>query len=155
MERRRRLCSNVTMRKHGRVVSLQPAGSGNQKSNECACSGGGEFMKSLASVLIICMSIALVVKASSQDTRAKPANPKDSSHHDKLAVWAGHWKTRIDTKETQFGHASTDYFGKMFLLSQQHFSVLRLFELAAQCTSKWRHHGRHLPPLLQRCRQNF
>jgi hypothetical protein len=35
---------------------------------------------------------------------------KELSPHDKLAVWAGHWKVRIDTKETQFGHASTDYF---------------------------------------------
>jgi hypothetical protein len=38
------------------------------------------------------------------------APPKDSSTHDKLAVWAGHWKTRIETKETQFRHASTEYF---------------------------------------------
>lgn len=33
-----------------------------------------------------------------------------SSPRDKLAVWAGHWKVHIDTKETQFGHAmSQDY----------------------------------------------
>jgi hypothetical protein len=33
-----------------------------------------------------------------------------SSPHDKLAVWAGHWKSHGVVKETQFGHARTfDY----------------------------------------------
>lgn len=71
----------------------------------------GENVKRFASVMIMCMSIALLMKGSSTASGAKPATgPRDSSIHDKLAVWAGHWKTRIDTKETQFGHASTDYF---------------------------------------------
>jgi len=39
------------------------------------------------------------------------ATTKDSpSPRDQLAVWAGHWKIRIETKETQFGHVRTDYF---------------------------------------------
>ena len=32
------------------------------------------------------------------------------SPHDELAKWTGHWKVRIDTKETQFDHAATEYF---------------------------------------------
>jgi hypothetical protein len=36
------------------------------------------------------------------------AAPPVSSQHDKLAAWAGHWRVRIETKETQFGHARTD-----------------------------------------------
>ena len=68
-------------------------------------------MKRLAAIVIMGMSVALLVNGSSIASRAKPtASPKDSSPHNKLAVWAGHWKTRIETKETQFGHASTDYF---------------------------------------------
>lgn len=30
--------------------------------------------------------------------------------HDELAAWTGHWKVRIETKETQFGHAKTEDF---------------------------------------------
>lgn len=33
-----------------------------------------------------------------------------SSPRNKLAAWAGHWKVRIDTKETQFDHAKTEYY---------------------------------------------
>ena len=33
-----------------------------------------------------------------------------SFSHDKLAAWTGHWKIRIETKETQFGHARTEDF---------------------------------------------
>lgn len=32
------------------------------------------------------------------------------SPHAKLALWVGHWKVRIDTKETKFSHAATEYF---------------------------------------------
>jgi len=32
------------------------------------------------------------------------------SPHDELAAWVGHWKIRIETKETQFGHAKTEDF---------------------------------------------
>lgn len=70
-----------------------------------------KIMKRLATVMIMCISLALLMKVSSTASPAKPtASPKDSSPHDKLAVWAGHWKVRIDTKETQFRHASTEYF---------------------------------------------
>jgi hypothetical protein len=45
------------------------------------------------------------------------ATPPVSSPHDKLAAWAGHWKVRIVTKETQFGHARTeDYDSKCSFL---------------------------------------
>lgn len=68
-------------------------------------------MKRLATLVILCVSIALLMKISSPASPARPtASPTDSSPHDKLAVWAGHWKTRIDIKETQFGHAGTEYF---------------------------------------------
>jgi hypothetical protein len=33
-----------------------------------------------------------------------------SSPRDQLVAWAGHWKVRIETKETQFGHAGTEDF---------------------------------------------
>jgi hypothetical protein len=70
-----------------------------------------KIMKRRVSVMILCISMALLIKVSSTTSGAMPtASPKDSSPHDKLAVWAGHWKVRIETKETQFGHASTDYF---------------------------------------------
>lgn len=68
-------------------------------------------MTRLATVMIMGISIALLMKVSGTASGATPAaSPKDSSPHDKLAVWAGHWKTRIEMKETQFGHASTEYF---------------------------------------------
>jgi hypothetical protein len=45
--------------------------------------------------------IALTAGATAQDS---------SSPHDKLAVWAGHWKRHGEVKETQFAHARTfDY----------------------------------------------
>jgi hypothetical protein len=52
--------------------------------------------------------LALTAGATTQDS---------SSPHDKLAAWAGHWKVRIETKETQFGHAKTeDYDSKCSFL---------------------------------------
>jgi hypothetical protein len=51
---------------------------------------------------------ALTVDGAAQD------KPKDSANkalqHDALSMWAGHWKVRIETKETQFGHAGTQDF---------------------------------------------
>ena len=44
---------------------------------------------------------ALAISAATQDS---------SSARSKLASWVGHWKVRIDTKETQFGHAKTEYY---------------------------------------------
>ena len=50
--------------------------------------------------------------------------PDSSSPRNKLAVWVGHWKTRIETKETQFGHARTDdYDGQCSLLPHGAFVV--------------------------------
>jgi len=60
------------------------------------------------SMLIVLVSAAL--GAAFQSYLPVSAAAKESSPHDNLAVWAGHWKVRIDTKETQFGHASTEYF---------------------------------------------
>jgi len=52
--------------------------------------------------------LALIAGATAQDS---------SSARDKLAAWGGHWKTRIETKETQFGHAKTeDYDAKCSFL---------------------------------------
>jgi len=45
--------------------------------------------------------VALTAGAAAQDL---------SSPRDQLAVWTGHWKIRIETKETQFGHAKTEDF---------------------------------------------
>ena len=63
----------------------------------------------------------IAAKAVSQVATAADAMAQDSlSHHDKLALWVGHWKVRIDTKETQFGHAATEYFdSKCSFLARQ------------------------------------
>jgi len=45
--------------------------------------------------------LVLAVNAMAQDS---------SSPHDKLALWVGHWKVHIDTKETQFSHAKGEDF---------------------------------------------
>lgn len=42
--------------------------------------------------------LALAVGAAARDS---------PSPHEQLAAWVGHWKVRIDTKETRFGHAGT------------------------------------------------
>jgi hypothetical protein len=50
--------------------------------------------------------------------------PDASSPRDKLAVWVGHWKIHIETKETQFGHArGDDYDAKCSLLPHGSFMV--------------------------------
>lgn len=47
---------------------------------------------------------------------------ESSSPHDMLAAWVGHWQVRIDSKETQFGHARTDrYDGRCAFLPQGTF----------------------------------
>src|SRR5271155_5130057 len=47
-----------------------------------------------------------------------------SSQRSKLAVWVGHWKIHIETKETQFGHAKTeDYDAKCSFLPDGAFMV--------------------------------
>jgi hypothetical protein len=45
--------------------------------------------------------LVLTVDAMAQDS---------SSPRDKLAVWAGHWKIHIETKDTQFSHAKAEDF---------------------------------------------
>lgn len=59
------------------------------------------------------------------------ATPADSpSPRDKLAAWAGHWKVRIETKETQFGHAGTeDYDAKCSFLPHGAFMVCEYLSL--------------------------
>jgi hypothetical protein len=55
---------------------------------------------------------------------AGAAAPQSSSPRDKLAVWVGHWKNHIETKETPFGHARTDdYDAKCSLLPHGAFVV--------------------------------
>jgi hypothetical protein len=58
------------------------------------------------------------------------AAQQSSSAHDELAVWAGHWKIHIETKETQFGHAKTeDYDGKCAFLPHGAFMVCEFLSL--------------------------
>ena len=53
---------------------------------------------------------------------ADGATARNSSPHDRLAAWVGHWKVRIETKATQFGHARTDdYDAKCAFLPQRAF----------------------------------
>jgi hypothetical protein len=59
--------------------------------------------------------LALTLGARAQDS---------ASPHDKIAVWGGHWKVRIETKETQFGHAKTaDFDSKCSFLPDGAFMV--------------------------------
>lgn len=58
----------------------------------------------LSSVLGAICLFGLTASAAAQD----PSSP-----HDELAKWVGHWKVRIETKETQFDHAKMeDYDAK-------------------------------------------
>jgi hypothetical protein len=58
------------------------------------------------------------------------ATAQDSSPRDKLAAWAGHWKVRIETKETQFGHARTeDYDARCAFLPHGAFMVCEYLSL--------------------------
>lgn len=53
-----------------------------------------------------------------------------SSSGNDLAAWAGHWKVRIETKETQFGHARTeDYDAKCSFLPHGAFMVCEYLSL--------------------------
>ena len=55
---------------------------------------------------------------------AVTASAEDVSMNGKLAAWAGHWKIRIETRETQFGHARTqDFDAKCSLLPHGAFMV--------------------------------
>lgn len=64
---------------------------------------------------------ALTATATAQDS---------SSPRDKLALWAGHWKIRIETKETQFGHARTeDFDGKCSFLPHGAFMACEYLSL--------------------------
>jgi hypothetical protein len=59
-----------------------------------------------------------------------------SSPHDKLAVWVGHWKMHIETKETQFGHAKTeDYDGKCSFLPHGTFMACEFLSLRPEPAS--------------------
>jgi hypothetical protein len=63
---------------------------------------------SMGSAALGAALLALTAGATAQDA---------SSPREKLALWAGHWKIRIESKETQFGHAKTeDYDGKCSFL---------------------------------------
>ncbi len=66
--------------------------------------------------------LALTAGAAAQDSSSSP--------HRKLAVWAGHWKVRIETKETQFGHARTEnYDTKCSFLPHGTFMVCEYLSL--------------------------
>jgi hypothetical protein len=52
------------------------------------------------------------------------------SPHDELMAWAGHWKIRIETKETQFSHAKTeDYDAKCSFLPHGAFMACEYLSL--------------------------
>jgi hypothetical protein len=62
-------------------------------------------------------------------TAGAPAQDS-SSTRDQLALWTGHWKIRIETKETQFDHAKTeDYDAKCSLLPHGTFVVCEYLSL--------------------------
>lgn len=68
---------------------------------------------------------ALAVALTSAAAAAAPASPRTE-----LAAWAGHWKVRIETRETQFGHASTeDYDARCSLLPHGTFMVCEYLSL--------------------------
>lgn len=51
------------------------------------------------------LSAALLLAFTADATAQNSSSPRD-----KLASWAGHWKIRIETKESQFGHARTEVY---------------------------------------------
>lgn len=58
------------------------------------------------------------------------AAAQHSSPRDQLAAWAGHWKVRIETQETQFDHARTeDYDAKCAFLPHGTFMVCEYLSL--------------------------
>lgn len=64
------------------------------------------------------------------------ATARDSSPHNKLAAWVGHWTVRIETKETQFGHARTDdYDAKCSFLPQGTFLACEYLSLQPEPNS--------------------
>ena len=58
-------------------------------------------MRLLTTVLVTAFLLALTTGAIAQGK---------SSPHDKLALWVGHWKVHIVTKDTQFSHAKAENF---------------------------------------------
>jgi hypothetical protein len=61
---------------------------------------------------------------------AGAAAPDLTSPRDQLAVWTGHWKIRIETKETQFGRAKTeDFDAKCSLLPSRTFVACEYLSL--------------------------
>ncbi|MHB8812165.1 MAG: hypothetical protein ACYDAE_02780 [Steroidobacteraceae bacterium] len=88
---------------------------------------GDELMHALriftrgSAALAAALLLALTLGAAARDS---------SSRHDELAAWVGHWKVRIETKETQFGHARTDdYDGKCSILPHGSFLVCEYLSL--------------------------
>jgi hypothetical protein len=79
---------------------------------------------------IISMGSAALAAAFLLTMTAGATAPDSSSPHEKLAAWVGHWKIRIDTKETQFGHARTDdYDAKCSFLPHGTFLVCEYLSL--------------------------
>jgi hypothetical protein len=71
--------------------------------------------------LCVAFAFALAAGAIAQDS---------SPSRNKLAVWAGHWKVRIETKETQFDHSRTEeYDAKCSFLPHGAFMVCEYLSL--------------------------
>lgn len=83
--------------------------------------GGSEKFPIWSAALGAAFLFVLTAGATAQDS---------SSPHDKLTAWAGHWKVRIQTKETQFGHPKTeDYDEKCSFLPHGAFMVCEYLSL--------------------------
>ncbi len=79
----------------------------------------------------ICVTRAAVLSAVFLFALTAAAAPKDaSSPRNKLALWAGHWRVRIDTRETPFAHARTQAFdAKCSFLPHHTFMVCEYLSL--------------------------
>ena len=100
----------------------------------------GSIVSTLALVLVLVAAGKAKPEAGLAALTVREA-PKKSSPHDKLAVWAGHWKVRIETKETQLGHASTEYFDSRCCLKLQDgvegWPKLAKYTFSLPLTSTW------------------
>jgi hypothetical protein len=89
--------------------------------------GGEQLMRVLKALLM--GSAALPATSLLALTAVAPAQDS-SSPREKLAVWAGHWKIHIETRQTQFSHAKTeDYDGKCSFLPHGTFMVCEFLSL--------------------------
>jgi hypothetical protein len=91
-----------------------------------------ELMRVLKNVVVPSIALGAALLAA----LTLGARAEDSSPHDQLARWAGHWKVRIVTKETQFFHAKTeDYDSKCAFLPHGTFLACEYLSLQPDADS--------------------